>query len=107
MFLMIMAASLCGVVLIGGLTKLACRHRPDLWFTSDDAILCLVSPLVVMLLTFSGVSLGYRMTHGGLSAVSVEGWLGSAVILAASAGLWVLAARAIRGDGFTAGQRMP
>ena len=99
---MITVASLCGVALIGGLTGLACRHRADWWITSDDAILCLVSPAVILLLTFGGVSLGYRLMHGGLAAVPAAGWIGSAVILAASAALWLLGARWIRRRGFTA-----
>jgi len=99
MFVIIMAASLCGVVLIGGLTGLACRHRTDWWFTSDDAILCLVSPVVILLLTFSGVSFGYRLTHGGFAAVPIAGWIGAAAIIAISAGLWPLLARSIRKGG--------
>jgi hypothetical protein len=100
MFLVITVASLCGVVLIGGLMRLACRHRAGWWFTSDDAILCLVSPVIILLLTFGGVSIGYRMTHGGFRAVPVEGWIGAVVILAISAGIWALLARWIRrGEG--------
>ena len=107
MFVMITVASLCAVVLIGGLTGLVCRHRAHWWIASDDAILCLVSPVVILLLTFGGVSIGYRLTHGGFAAVSAEGWIGSAVILGASAAVWMLASRGIRKGGFTAGPGMP
>lgn len=94
MYLMISVAALCAVLLIGGLVREACRHRPDLWITSDDVILCLISPVVILLGTFGAVSLGWRMTHGGFAAVSTAGWLGSAAIAAVSAIIWrVLAAR--------------
>jgi hypothetical protein len=107
MYLMFTVACLCGVVLIGGLARLACRHRAHWWITSDDAILCVVSPVVILLLTGGGVSLGYRLMHGGLAAVPAGGWVGSAVILAASAVLWLLGARWIRGRGFTGAPGMP
>lgn len=94
MYLILSVAALCGVLLIGGLVREACRHRPDLWITSDDAILCVVSPAVILLGTFGAVSLGWRIAHGGLATVSVEGWLGSAAIAAVAAVIWrVLAAR--------------
>lgn len=94
MYLMISVAALCGVLLIGGLVRLACRHRSDLWIVSDDAILCVVSPAVIMLGAFGAVSLGWRITHGGFAAVSPGGWIGAAAIAALSAVAWrVLAAR--------------
>jgi len=96
MYLLIAVASLCGVGLIGSLVALACRHRGDLWITSDTAILCVVSPVMILLLTFGGVSIGYRMTHGGVFAIPAAGWIASAILIAASASLWVLLARLIR-----------
>lgn len=96
MFLIAAVACICGVVLIAGLVKLACRNGSAAWITSDDGILCVVSPILIMLLTFGGVSLGYRFTHGGLAAVPVEGWIGSAVIIAASFLIWGLFAQRIR-----------
>jgi len=99
MFTMISVASLCAMLLIGGLVREACRHRSDLWIVSDDAILCVVSPVVILLGTGGAVSLGWRMTHGGLAAVSVAGWVGSAVIAAIAAGIWYLLASRIRESG--------
>jgi hypothetical protein len=94
MFTMISVASLCAMLLIGGLVREACRHRSDLWIVSDDAILCVVSPVVILLGTGGAVSLGWRMTHGGLAAVSLGAWIGAAAIAAVSAVVWrVLAAR--------------
>lgn len=94
MYLMLSVAALCAVLLIGGLVREACRHRQDLWITSDDAILCVVSPAVILLGTFGAVSLGWRIAHGGFAAVSAAGWLGAAAIAAVSAVIWrVLAAR--------------
>lgn len=92
-------ASICAVVLIAGLMRLACRHGSDSWITSDDAILCFVSPLLILLLTFGGVALGYRLTNGGLAAVPAEGWIGSAVIAALAFATWTVLARRIRGAG--------
>lgn len=94
MFIMITVASLSAVLLIGGLVRLACRHRGDLWIVSDDAILCVVSPVVILLGTFGAVSIGWRITHGGFAAASIGGWIGAAGIAAVSAVVWrVLAAR--------------
>ena len=84
MLLIIAVASLCGVALIATLVKLACARRPDLWFTSDTAILCLVSPAMIILLTFGGVAIGYRLAFGGLAAVPTEGWIGSAILIVVS-----------------------
>jgi len=94
MFIMIAVASLSAVLLIGGLVRLACRHRGDLWIVSDDAILCVVSPVVILLGTFGAVSIGWRITHGGFAAVSIGAWIGAAAVAAVSAVVWrVLAAR--------------
>lgn len=97
MFLMAAVASICAVVLIAKFVRLACQHGSDSWITSDDAILCFVSPLLILLLTFGGVALGHRLTHGGLGATPAEGWIGSAVIVAISFVIWVVLARRIRG----------
>lgn len=96
MFLMSAVASICAVVLIAGLVRLACQHGSDSWIASDDAILCFVSPVLVLLLAFGGVALGYRLTNGGLAAVSAEGWIGAAVIAALSFVIWAVLARRIR-----------
>lgn len=94
MFIMMSVAALCAVLLIGGLVREACRHRSKLWIVSDDAILCLVSPVVILLGAFGAVSLGWRITHGGLAAASIEGWIGAAAIAVLTAVIWrVLAAR--------------
>ena len=97
MFLIAAVACICAVVLIAGLVKLACRSGSDAWITSEDGILCFVSPVLILLLTFGGVALGYRFTHGGLAAVPVEGWIGSAAIIAISFPVWAVLARRIRG----------
>lgn len=99
MYVMSAVAALCAVVLIAGLVREACRHRPDLWITSDDAILCVVSPLLILLGTCGAVAVGYRLTHGGLGAVSVGAWLGSAVIAAACVALWAAGAARLRRSG--------
>jgi hypothetical protein len=99
MFTMISVASLCAMLLIGGLVREACRHRSDLWIVSDDAILCVVSPVVILLGTGGAVSLGWRMTHGGLAAVSMGGWIGAAAIAAATVVIWRLVASRIRASG--------
>jgi hypothetical protein len=99
MFIMISVASLSAVLLIGGLVRLACRHRGDLWIVSDDAILCVVSPAVILLGTFGAVSIGWRITHGGFAAVSLGGWIGAAVIAALALGIWHLLASRIRESG--------
>jgi hypothetical protein len=99
MYLVISVAALCAVLLIAGLVREACRHRPDLWITSDDAILCVVSPVLILLGTFGAVALGYRITHGGLAAVSVAGWTGSAAIAAASVAIWTFVVARVRRRG--------
>lgn len=94
MYIAITVASLCAVVLIAKLLALACRQRPDLWIASENAILCFASPVAILLLTFGGVSVGYRITHGGFGAVPFWGWIVSGTIVAASVVTWrVLAAR--------------
>ncbi len=98
MYIILTVASLCAVVLIARLLALACRHRPDLWIASEDAILCVASPVAILLLTFGGVSLGFRMTHGGLGAVPLWGWIGAGIVVAASVVTWrVLASRLLAG----------
>jgi hypothetical protein len=99
MYLMLSVASLCAVVLIGGLVGLACRHRRDLWFTSDDVILCVVSPVIIVLGTLGAVSLGWRITHGGFAAVSTGAWIGAALIAAGAAVIWHFVAARIRESG--------
>ncbi len=99
MYIMISVAALCAVLLIAGLVREACRHRRDLWITTDDAILCAVSPTLILLGTFGAVALGYRLTHGGLAAVSVAAWIGSVIIAAASIVLWHVVASRIRESG--------
>jgi len=95
-FLVIAVASLCAVGLLVTLVALACRHRSDLWITSDFAILCVVSPVLILLLTFGAVAIGYRLTHGGLAAIPAEGWIGSLIVIAIAAGIWRALARRIR-----------
>ena len=99
MFIMIAVASLSAVLLIGGLVRLACRHRSDLWIVSDDAILCVVSPAVILFGTFGAVSIGWRITHGGFAAVSIGGWIGAAAIVVVAFGIWRLLASRIRESG--------
>jgi hypothetical protein len=99
MFIAIAVTLLCAVLLIVALLREACRHRPDWRMTSDDAILCGVSPFVIMLGTFGGAALGYRLVHGGLAAVSVTAWISSAAIVAAAIAIWVTSAAAIRKSG--------
>lgn len=88
MFLVSAIAALSATILLGGLLRLACRHRPDLWITSDDAILCVASPVLILLLTFGGAALGYRLGHGGLAAVPAYDWIGAAAIAAIALGIW-------------------
>jgi hypothetical protein len=102
MFTMLTVASLCVVVLIAGLLSLACKYRPTMWVASDDAITCFVAPAMIMFGTFGVLSLGWRLTHGGVVEVSAQGWIGSVVIVAISVGIWILLARWIR-----AGRRDP
>ena len=101
MFIMITVASLSAVLLIGGLVRLACRHRGDLWIVSDDAILCVVSPAVILFGTFGAVSIGWRITHGGFAAVSLGAWIGAAAIVAVAFGIWRLLGARIRESGGT------
>lgn len=99
MFIMMSVAALCAVLLIGGLVRLACRHRSHLWIVSDDAILCVVSPAVILLGALGAVSLGWRITHGGFANVSVAGWLGSMAIAALTVVIWRVLAARIRAGG--------
>lgn len=99
MFIAIAVALLCAVLLIVALLREACRHRPGLWITTDDAILCVVSPFVILLGTFGAAALGYRLVHGGLAAVSVTAWIGSAAIAATAIAIWVAGAARIRKSG--------
>lgn len=99
MFVMTAVALLCVVLLIGGLMREACRHRRDLWITTDDAILCVVSPAIILLGTFGATALGYRLTNGGLAAVSTGAWIGSAIIVAISVVIWIRAAAYLRESG--------
>lgn len=99
MFIMTAVASMCAMLLIGGLMREACRHRRDLWITTDDAILCVVSPAIILLGTFGASALGYRLTHGGLAAVSVGAWTGSAIIVAIAVAIWIVGAARIRESG--------
>ena len=96
MYIIGTVASLCAVVLFAKLLALACQHRPDLWITSEDAILCVASPVAILLLTFGGVSLGFRFTHGGLRAVPLWGWIGAGIVVAASVVIWRMLAGRIR-----------
>ena len=96
MYMMSAVAALCAVALIAGLVRQACRHRSDLWITSDDAILCVVSPLLILLGTCGAVAVGYRLTHGGLAAVSAGAWIGSAMIAVAAAYIGVFVSARLR-----------
>jgi len=99
MFIMFTVATLCAVVLIALLLRVACRHRPDLWFTTDDVILCFIAPTVILLGAFGALSVGWRITHGGFGAVSVGAWTGSAVIAGLAYGIWTVLARRLREGG--------
>jgi hypothetical protein len=99
MFIVTTVAIWCALAVGLGLIRLACRHRSDLWIVSEDAILCVVSPVVILLGTFGAVSLGWRITHGGLAAVSTGGWIGSLAIVAVGAGIWRVLAPRIRASG--------
>jgi hypothetical protein len=99
MYLMISVAALCAVLLIGGLVRMACQQRSPLWIVSDDGILCIVSPVVILLGALGAVSLGWRITHGGFANVSVAGWLGAAAIAALSVVAWRVLAARIRAGG--------
>jgi len=99
MLLMISVFSLCMVALIATLVKLSCAHRPDLWFTSDNAILCVISPAMIMLLTFGGTAIGYRLAHGGLAAIPTLGWVGAGVIIVVAVATQQIVGKAIRRTG--------
>jgi hypothetical protein len=99
MYLMLSVAALCAVLLIGGLVRIACQHRSDLWIVSDDAILCVVSPAVILLGAFGAVSMGWRIAHGGLAAVSTGAWIGAALIAAGAAVIWHFVAAHLRESG--------
>lgn len=99
MFIMLSIASLCAVVLGACLLALVCRHRETMWIASDDAIMCFATPAMILVSTFGFISLGYRLTHGGLAAVSIDAWIGSAVIVAISVAIWLLLAPRIRASG--------
>lgn len=96
MYVMLAVAALCAALLIAGLVRVACRHRPDLWIVSDDAILTVVSPVLILLGTCGAVAIGYRLTHGGLAAVSVAAWIGSAVIAVAAAFILIFLSARLR-----------
>ncbi len=99
MFIMFSVGLLCVVTLIAGLFSLACRNRDidSMWIVSDDTMLCLVAPAIILLTALGIISLGQRLTQGGLAEVSTEAWIGTVVIVAASVGIWRLLAPRIRG----------
>lgn len=99
MFIMFSVGLLCAVFLIAGLFGLACRNRDidSMWIVSDDTMLCLIAPTIILLTALGIISLGQRLTQGGLAEVSIEAWIGTAVIVAASVGIWRLLAPRIRG----------
>lgn len=99
MFIMFTVVALCAVLLIALLLRVACRYRPDLWFTTDDVILCFIAPTVILLWTFGALSVGWRITHGGFGAVSVGGWIGAVVIVALAFGIFTVLARRLREGG--------
>ena len=101
MFVMLTVASICAVALIAGLVAVMCRHpgTADLWIVSDDAILCLVAPALIVLVAFGIIALSWRMTHGGFAAITAEAWLGSAAVVAISFGLWFPLVGKIRATG--------
>ena len=96
MYIMFTVASLCAVIVGGILLGLIARHHPEQWIIADDTMLCLVSPVMIVLATFGGISLGWRLTHGGLAAISAEAWTGAVIIIAVAAGIGVVLARRIR-----------
>lgn len=101
MFIMLTVLSICAVALIAGLVAVMCR-RPQtasLWIVSDDAILCVVAPVMIILIAFGIISLSWRITHGGFAAVSAQAWIGSGAIVAISAGIWFPLAKKIRAYG--------
>ena len=98
MFVMLTIGALCAILLIASLVALMCRHPKTAshWIVSDDAILCFVAPVMIIIVAFAGISAGWRITHGGVDAVSVEAWIGAVVIIAAAVGIWVVFSRKIR-----------
>lgn len=103
MFMMLTVLTLCLVVLMAKVLALICRHRPDMWIAHEDSIMCFAAPVAIALLTFGGVSFGWRITHGGLGSVPWEGWAGSAVIVGLTVAVWLpLAAWARKGGKATA-----
>lgn len=98
MFIMLTIGALCAFVLIASLVALMCRHPKTAshWIVSDDAILCFVAPVMIVIVAFAGISAGWRITHGGFGAITVEAWVGSAVIVAAAVGIRILLGRTIR-----------
>jgi len=101
MFIMLTVAAICAVVVIAALLAAMCRQpkTATLWFLSDDILLCFVAPAMIALSAFGIISAGWRFTHGGLGAVSIEAWIGSAITLAAAIGLWIVGRRKIRAYG--------
>lgn len=98
MFMMLTVASLSAVLLAGGLLGLVCRHKPEMWVASDDAVLCVIFPALIVVATGGGIALGWRITHGGLAEVSAVGWIGSAIIAATCVAVWFVMAPRIRGS---------
>jgi len=98
MFLMLTIAALCAVVLGSSLISILCRSpktasHPML---SDDILMCFISPALIVLVAFGIISAGWRFTHGGLSAISIESWVGAIVIVALSVAGWIVLSRKIR-----------
>ena len=98
MFIMLTVAAICAITLIASLVALMCRHpgTASHWLVADDTIMCFVAPLMIFIVAFAGISLGWRLTHGGIGAVSIEAWIGAAAIVAASVGIWTVLSRKIR-----------
>ena len=89
-------SSIAAVTLAVCLLGLACRHCGKMWITADDTILCFISPGLIMLSTFGVLAFGWRLTHGGLSDVSIGAWIGSVIIVGLMVGAWFLIAPRIR-----------
>ena len=49
-----------------------------------------------MLSTFGVLAFGWRLTHGGLSEVSIGAWIGSVIIIGLMVGAWFYFAPKIR-----------
>lgn len=96
MYIMFTVASLCAVIVGGILLGLLARHHPDEWIIADDTMLCLVSPVMIVLSTFGGISLGWRITNGGFAAIAPEAWIGSVIIIALAIGVYFYLAPRIR-----------